>query len=126
MEQPHNWRGSSRWRGTGRGAGCQSFVYLGGTVTQKGGPEEDIKIRLGKARTAFNKLRNISWRSSQLKLSTKLKIFKSNVIAVLPYGCETWRMTKNDATKLDVFLHKNMRRLTEDLLAHESIQRRDP
>ena len=86
------------------------FVYLGGTVTQKGGSEEVIKSRLGKARTAFNKLRNIWW-SSQLKLSTKLKIFKSNVIAVLLYGCETWRMTKNDATKLDVFLHKNLRRL---------------
>ena len=34
------------------------FVYLGGTVTQKGGSEEDIKSQLGKARTAFSKLRN--------------------------------------------------------------------
>ena len=35
------------------------FVYLGGTVTQKGGSEEDIKSRLGKASTSFNKLRKI-------------------------------------------------------------------
>ena len=65
------------------------FVYLGGTVTQEGGSAEDIKSRLGKARAAFNKLRNI-WKSSQLKLRTKLKIFKSNVVAVLLYGCETY------------------------------------
>ena len=50
-------------------------------------------------------------KSSQLKLRTKLKIFKSNVVAVLLYGCETWRMTKLDATKLDVFLHKSLRRI---------------
>lgn len=86
------------------------FVYLGGTVTQEGGSDEDIKSRLGKARAAFSKLRNI-WKSSQLKLKTKLKIFKSNVVAVLLYGCETWRMTKRDATKLDVFLHKSLRRI---------------
>lgn len=86
------------------------FVYLGGTLTQKGGSEEDIRSRLGKARAAFSKLRNI-WKSSQLKLNTKLKIFKSNVVAVLLYGCETWRMTKSDETKLGVFLHKSLRRL---------------
>ena len=33
------------------------FVYLGGTVTQKGDSEEDIRSRLGKARAAFNQLR---------------------------------------------------------------------
>ena len=81
-------------------------------MTQKGGSEEDIKSRLGKARTALNELRNV-WKSSQLKLNTKLKIFKSTVVAVLPYGCETWRMTKNDVPKLDVCLHKNLRRLMD-------------
>jgi len=58
------------------------FVNLGGRVTQKGDSDEDIKSRLGKARAAFSKLRNI-WKSSQLKLETKLKIFKSNIIASL-------------------------------------------
>jgi len=85
------------------------FVNLGGRVTREGDSDEDIKSRLGKARAAFSKLRNI-WKSSQLKLETKLKIFKSNVIASLSYSCETWRMTKRDGTKLDVFLHKSLRR----------------
>ena len=86
------------------------FVYLGGTVTQERGSDEDVKSRLGKARAAFSKLRNI-WKSSQLKLKTKLKIFQSNVVAVLLYRCETWHMTKRDAAKLDVFLHKSLRRI---------------
>jgi len=56
-----------------------------------------MKSRLGKARAAFSKLRKI-WKSSQLKLKTKLKFFRSNVIASLLFGCETWRMTNRDAT----------------------------
>ena len=64
-------------------------------MTQEGGSDEDIKSRLGKARAALSKLRNI-WKCSQLKLKTKLKIFKFNVIAVLLYSCETWCMTKRD------------------------------
>ena len=51
------------------------------------------------------------WKNSQLKMKTKMKIFKSNVVAVLLYGCETWRMTKRDANMLDVFLHKSLRRI---------------
>lgn len=36
---------------------------------------------------------------------------KSNVIAVLLNGCESWRMTKGDEAKLDTFQHKFPRRL---------------
>ena len=62
-------------------------VYLGETVTQERASDEDIQSRLGKARAEFSKLRNI-WKSSQLKLETKLKIFKCNVIASQLYGYE--------------------------------------
>ena len=72
---------------------------------------QNCKNRTGHMDTLNIVMVSFIWNSSQLKLSTKLKIFKSNVIAVLLYGCEAWRMTKNDATKLDVFLHKNLRRL---------------
>ena len=80
----------------------ERFVYLGASISMSGGTEEDIKARLGKARTAYNKLGKI-WKNSQFTNKTKIKIFKSNVILVLLYGCETWRMTKTDKTKLDVF-----------------------
>ena len=55
-----------------------SFTYLGSVVDQQGGSDADIKARLGKARTAFIKLKNV-WSSSSLRLRTKLRIFKSNV-----------------------------------------------
>ena len=68
--------------------------------------------RLCKARAVFGnyKLSGV-WKSSILRKSTKIRIFKSNVIAVLLYGCESWRMTKGDEAKLDTFQHKCLRRL---------------
>ena len=78
-----------------------SFDYLGARITTHRGAEDDIKTRLGKARGAFNKLVKI-WRSGQLSKNTKIRIFKFNVIAVLLYGCETWRTTKRDEAKLDI------------------------
>ena len=41
--------------------GLSKFVYLGETVTEKGGSEENIRSRLGKATTAFNKLGNVAF-----------------------------------------------------------------
>jgi len=58
-----------------------SFDYLGARITKHGGAEDDVKSRLGRARGAFNKLVKI-WKSGQLTKNTKIRIFKSNVIAV--------------------------------------------
>ena len=49
--------------------------------------------------------------NSQFTSSTKIKIFKSDVILVLLYGCKTWRMTQTEEKKLDAFLHKSLRRI---------------
>ena len=88
----------------------ESFVYLGAYISKSGGTEEDIKARLGKARAVYSKLDKI-WKNSKFTYKTKIKIFKSNVLSVLLYGCECWRMTKTDEQKLDAFLHKSLRRL---------------
>ena len=69
-----------------------------------------IRRWLGKARAAYSKLDKI-WKNSQFTYKTKIKIFKANVISVLLYGCECWRMTKTDEKKLDAFLHKSLRRI---------------
>ena len=65
-----------------------SFVYLGAKVDKQGGTASDIRARLGKARVAFNKLNKV-WKSSLLSRKTKIMIFKTNVVAVLLYGCGT-------------------------------------
>ena len=83
----------------------ESFVYLGAKVDKQGGAASDIRARTVKARAAFNKLNKL------LSRKTKITIFKTNVVAVLLYGCETWRMTKEDEYKLNVFQHKCLRKI---------------
>jgi len=84
------------------------FTYLGSIVSKKGGTDEDIQVRIGKARQAFTKLKPI-WRSTALTTRTKLRVFGSNVKAVLLYGSETWTLAKRLKQKLKVFINKSLR-----------------
>ena len=88
----------------------EEFTYLGSTVRNDGGAGKDIRIRIGKARNAFNMLNNI-WKSQQYSLKTKIKIYNSCVISTLLYGSECWRMTESDLKKISTFHTKSLRRI---------------
>lgn len=81
----------------------QSFTYLGSIIDQHGGTEADVKARTGKTRGAFIQLKNI-WASRELTLTTKIRLFNSNVKSVLLYGAETWRTTKATNSKIQTFI----------------------
>ena len=77
---------------------------------------------VGKAKAAFEKLMNI-WKSSPLS-STNIRMFKSNVITVLLYRCESWRMTKGNEVKLDTFQQESVRWLVRiSVLAYAGVKR---
>ena len=69
------------------------FTYLGAKVTQDGNTEAEIKTRINKARGAFVALKNI-WKTKTISKKTKIRIFKSNLLSVLLYAAETWKVTK--------------------------------
>ena len=64
------------------------FIYLGSKMTRNGDSAPDIEERLTKARKAYGTLSTF-WKSSKISRKVKLKIFKSNVLSVLLYGCES-------------------------------------
>ncbi|KAG7308043.1 hypothetical protein JYU34_006683 [Plutella xylostella] len=84
------------------------FVYLGSTVTNQGGTDEDVAARINKAKAAFAQLRPV-WDSNVLKRRVKISLFNSVVKSVLLFGCETWRVTKGLMNKLQVFVNKSLR-----------------
>lgn len=69
-----------------------SFTYLGSTVDRLDGTDADVKVKIGKARGAFNQLENV-WGSSDLPININVRIFNSIVKPILLYGAETWRTT---------------------------------
>ena len=87
-----------------------SFTYLGSTINKNGGTEGDVKARIQKARVAFIMFRKM-WRARHIKINTKLKIFNSNVKAVLLYGSETWRTTQKTLKRIQTFINKCLRRI---------------
>ena len=104
-----------------------TFTYLGGVVTSKGGCDEDISNRLCKAKTQFRRLRKI-WSSSNFSIRTKIKLFNSLVMSVLTYGSETWKTTEGDKKKLDTFQNRCLRQLLRvrwpDKISNEELHRR--
>ncbi len=96
----------------------ENIVYLGSIITPDGGSKMDIQNRMNKAMSAF--ISNI-WMSSQYNVSIKLKLFNSCVVPVLLYGAECWRMTQQDLTKLSSFHTKNLRRITQGILAKQNL-----
>ncbi|VDO97477.1 unnamed protein product [Schistosoma margrebowiei] len=88
----------------------KSFTYLGSIVDEQGGSDADVKARIGKARVAFLQLKNI-WNSKQLSTNIKVKIFNTNVKAVLLYGAETSRTTKTTIKKVQVFINSCLHKI---------------
>ncbi|XP_053400610.1 uncharacterized protein LOC128557341 [Mercenaria mercenaria] len=88
----------------------ETFTYLGGIITSKGGSDEDIDSRIGKGRNQFRRLRKI-WTSSIFSIQTKVKLFNSLVMSVLLYGSETWKATEQDKKKLDTFQNRCLRQI---------------
>ena len=79
-----------------------NFSYLGSIIRPEGGTKEDIRSRLGKARSVFKNM-NTVWRSSQYNTGTKLKLYQSCILSTLLYGAECWRITETDLGKLRSF-----------------------
>ena len=77
-----------------------SFVYLGSVVSIDRGSDEDVKVWINKARA-----------SHVISRRTKFKFFNTNLKAILLYGSETWRTTKQMTQKLQSFVANCLRRI---------------
>jgi hypothetical protein len=88
----------------------EEFKYLGSVVTRDGEVAEDVRARIRKANAAFIHLYPI-WKAREITTTTKLRIFRTNVKAVLLYGCETWKVTSDITNRIQVFINRCFRRI---------------
>ena len=68
------------------------FEYLGSWITEDAGCEVDIRTRVGMAKAAFWKNKELMRRTIRFK--TKLKLLNCYVFALLNYRCEGWTWNK--------------------------------
>ena len=68
------------------------FKYLGTTLTNKNFIQEEIKSRLKLGNTCYYSVQNLL-SSSFLSKKLKIKIYRTIIVPVVLYGCETWSLT---------------------------------
>ena len=65
----------------------QRFEYLGTWVTEDTRSEEDVRARVGMAKAAFWKNKEIM--RGNIRFITKMKILNCYMLSILNYGCES-------------------------------------
>ena len=69
------------------------FIFLGSKITADGDCSHEIKKRLLRGRKVMTNLDSI-FKSRNITLPTKVRLFKAMVFPVVMYGCESWTVKK--------------------------------
>ncbi len=89
----------------------ESFTYLASVVHDNGRSDQEVIRRISLAYGAMDSFNRSIWRCRYLCRRTKLRIFKTRVLPVLLYGCETWTLNSDLDRRLNVFGTKCLRRI---------------
>jgi len=80
----------------------EEFKYLGTTSTNQNSIPEEIKSRLRSGNAYYHKVQNLL-SSGLLSKNLKIKIYRTIILPVVLFGCETWSLTLQEKRKLRVF-----------------------
>ena len=80
----------------------RSFVYLGTCISDDGRTEQEVRRRIGRAKSQFSDLRNLL-SNSRLNVNIRCRMMECYVWSVLKYGSEMWTLRKDDIKKLNAF-----------------------
>jgi len=86
------------------------FKYLGTTLTNQNSIQEEIKSRLKSENACYHPVQNLLC-SSLLPKNLKIKIYRTIILPVVLYGCETWSLTLREERRLRVFENRVLRRI---------------
>jgi len=67
----------------------EEFKYLGTNLTNQNSTHEEIKSRLKSGNACYHSVQNLL-SSSLLSKNLKIMIYRSVILPVVLYGCETW------------------------------------
>ena len=91
----------------------EEFTYLGCVVSADAQLGKDIANRLYKANKAFGGLNKRVWCNKNLRVATKIKVYKAIILPTLLYGAESWVHYRKHLRSLDRFHQRCLRRITK-------------
>jgi hypothetical protein len=86
------------------------FKYLGTTLTNQNDIHDEIKSRLNSGNACYYSIQNLL-SSRLISKNLKIKIYKTVILPVVLYGCETWSLTLREEHRLRVFENRVLRRI---------------
>ena len=86
------------------------FKYCGTALTNQNSIQEEIKSRLKSGNACCHLVQNLL-SSSLLSKNLKTKIYRTIILPVVLYGCETWSLTLREELRLRVFENRVLRRV---------------
>jgi hypothetical protein len=88
------------------------FKYLGTTLTDQNCMHKEIKSRLNSGNACYRSDQSLLF-SCLLSRNIKVKIYKTIVLPVVLYGCETWSLILREEHRLWVFENRVLRRILD-------------
>ena len=88
----------------------EEFTYLGTTLINQNSVQEEIKIRLKSGNACYHLVQNLL-SSSLLPKNLKIKTYRTIILPVVLYGCETWSLILREECRLRVFENRVLRRI---------------
>jgi len=88
----------------------EEFKYLGTNLTNQNSIQKEIKGRLNSGNACYHSVQNLL-SSSLLPKNLKMQIYRTIILPVLLYGCETWSLTLKKEHRLRVFENRVLRRI---------------
>jgi hypothetical protein len=83
---------------------------LGTTLTNQNSIQEEINRKLESGNVCYH-LAQTTLSSSLLSKNIKIKIYRTIILPVVFYGCETWLLTLKEEHRLRVFENRVLRRI---------------
>jgi sorting nexin-29 len=87
------------------------FKYLGTTLTNQNDIHDEIKSRLNAGNACYYSVQNLL-SSHLISKSLKIKIYKTVILPVVLYGCETWSFTLGEEHRLRVYENTVLRKIS--------------
>jgi hypothetical protein len=88
----------------------EEFKYLGTRLTNQNSIQEKIKSRLKLGNACCYSVQSLL-SSSLISKNLKMKIYRTIILPVVLYGCETWPLKLRKERRLRVFDNRVLRRV---------------